>query len=647
MSANSVYNFKRIQIVPSGKDFVDIVLSKTQRKTPTVVHKGYPLPRIRQFYMRKVRFTQQTIHDKLSQILEDFPQIEDIHPFYADLMNVLYDRDHYKLALGQLSGARHLIDGVGKDYEKLLKFGDSLYRCKQLKRAALGRMATILKRHTSSLAYLEQVRQHLVRLPSIDPTTRTLLICGYPNVGKSSFLNKLTRANVEVQPYAFTTKSLFVGHMDYKYMRWQVIDTPGVLDRPLEDRNTIEMQSITALAHLCACILYFVDFSEQCGYTVKDQINLYHSIKPLFVHKQVLLVVNKIDLRSYDQLNPEEQALVQTVLEDGVELVQASCMTEEGVMHVKKIACDKLLNLRIETKMKGKKILDVLNRLHVAMPVPRDEKERPAFIPETAKNHEKAGVKDQHLLQNDDLEDVDDHSKRLQQLQLDSIRANLLKRHSSQALWKSDMTIPEIMDGKNVADFVDPEIEAKLDALEQEERILEVQHVYQSNEDDITMEDSDYEELMKLSKAIRDKKTLILQEHRLKSKNRFSSIMKRVSAEKIPSTAVGKSDKLSVDHNITTNRSLKRKRSPTRSSDTAKKVVLGAAHSAGTRTKRPHIEMGLKNAHQSLTVSRMAHRVRVKAGLNARRGESDRKILNMKPKHLFTGKRGIGSTNRR
>jgi nucleolar GTP-binding protein len=150
MSANSVYNFKRIQIVPSGKDFVDIVLSKTQRKTPTVVHKGYPLPRIRQFYMRKVRFTQQTIHDKLSQILEDFPQIEDIHPFYADLMNVLYDRDHYKLALGQLSGARHLIDGVGKDYEKLLKFGDSLYRCKQLKRAALGRMATILKRHTSS-----------------------------------------------------------------------------------------------------------------------------------------------------------------------------------------------------------------------------------------------------------------------------------------------------------------------------------------------------------------------------------------------------------------------------------------------------------------------------------------------------------------
>ena len=94
-----------------------------------------------------------------------------------------------------------------------------------------------MKRQGQSLQYLEQVRQHLSRLPSIDPNTRTLLVCGYPNVGKSSFLNKITRADVEVQPYAFTTKSLYVGHTDYKYLRWQVVDTPGILDHSLGRKN--------------------------------------------------------------------------------------------------------------------------------------------------------------------------------------------------------------------------------------------------------------------------------------------------------------------------------------------------------------------------------------------------------------------------
>lgn len=71
---------------------------------------------------------------------------QDLHPFLSSLVNVLYDKNHYKLALGQLRTARHLIDSVAKDYVRLLKFGDSLYRCKQLKRAALGRYAFKFRR---------------------------------------------------------------------------------------------------------------------------------------------------------------------------------------------------------------------------------------------------------------------------------------------------------------------------------------------------------------------------------------------------------------------------------------------------------------------------------------------------------------------
>merc|ERR1712130_175273 len=301
----------------------------------------------RSFYMRKVKFTQTNFSEKLSMILTEFPKLEDIHPFYADLMNVLYDKDHYKLALGQINTARHLIDSVSKDYVRLLKFGDSLYRCKQLKRAALGRMATVMRRQNQSLGYLEQVRQHLSRLPTIDPNTRTLLITGFPNVGKSSFINKITRADVDVQPYAFTTKSLYVGHTDYKYLRWQVIDTPGILDHPLEDRNTIEMQAITALAHLRSAVLYFMDLSEQCGYSVEAQVLLFNSIKPLFNNKPTFLVINKIDAAKLEDLDEDKANMVRSVIEEShgkIKMIEISTFTDHGIMDLKQQACDALLS---------------------------------------------------------------------------------------------------------------------------------------------------------------------------------------------------------------------------------------------------------------------------------------------------------------
>ena len=69
------YNFKSIKVLPPASDLINIVLSKTQRKTPTVVHPGYAISRIRSFYMRKIKFCQETISEKLGDALEHFPKI--------------------------------------------------------------------------------------------------------------------------------------------------------------------------------------------------------------------------------------------------------------------------------------------------------------------------------------------------------------------------------------------------------------------------------------------------------------------------------------------------------------------------------------------------------------------------------------------
>lgn len=97
------------------------------------------------------------------------------------------------------------------------------------------------------------------RLPAIDPSARSVVVTGYPSAGKSSFLNALTNANVDVQAWAFTTQSLLIGHAEHRGLKFQVIDTPGLLDHAPEERNTIELQAITALAYLNSAIVYVID----------------------------------------------------------------------------------------------------------------------------------------------------------------------------------------------------------------------------------------------------------------------------------------------------------------------------------------------------------------------------------------------------
>jgi len=502
--------------------------------------------------MRKIKFTQQTISERLTTILTDFPRLNDIHPFYADLCNTLYDRDHYKLALGQLNTARSLVDQIARDMIRMVKYADSAYRCKCLKRAALGRMCTVLKRQKASLAYLEEVRKHLSRLPALDPNTRTILMCGLPNVGKSSFMNKITRGNVDVQPYAFTTKSLFVGHCDYKYLRWQVIDTPGILDHSLEERNTIEMQAIIALAHLTCSVLYFCDISEHCGYSIEQQCSLFRSIKPLFANKQLIIVVNKVDQQPWETLDPEKKEMIEALAKDvNCSLMTMSNVSEHGVSEVKATACEKLLASRVDARVSGKKIEGVMNRLQVFHPAPRDNVEREAHIPDSVKEaiaEGRIGSADHKPKRSrtgyaPTVEDVDGGEDEVMNGEYRKTARDLMWENGGPGVWAPDYreqydlkdeewrfdAIPEIIDGKNISDYVDPDIEKKLAELEMEEeqlmKELEAQRMGEEPESDL---DSEEEAAVE---AIRDRKKII---------NKMSQVKKSENKPVIPRTVRGR-----------------------------------------------------------------------------------------------------------
>lgn len=633
----SHYNFKKITVVPTAKDFIDVILSKTQRKTPTVVHKQYKISRIRQFYLRKVKFTQQSYHDKLTQMLTDFPKMDDVHPFYADLMNILYDKNHYKLALGQINMARHLIDNVAKDYSRLLKFADSLYRCKCLKKAALGRMCTIIKRQAQSLQYLEEVRQHLSRLPSIDPNTRTLLICGFPNVGKSSFLNKVTQADVEVQPYAFTTKSLYVGHTDYKYLRWQVVDTPGILDHALEERNTIEMQAITAMAHLRASILYIMDVSEQCGYSLDEQINLFNNIKALFVNKPLIVVANKVDIKKIQDLHPDKKKHFDEFIEQNIPVIEMSTLNEEGIMSVRNEACERLLAHRVELKIKSSKINDVLNRLHLAEPAKRDNVARTPFIPESVAKRREASM---------EVERTKRKLERDLELELgDDYIIDLRKTWDLQNTEEKYDTIPETWNGHNVADFIDPEIMAKLDQLEEEEeKLMQAGYYDEKMEND----DEEMQDIKKVAKKIRTKRKLGILESRFNKGHKRTSTAPR-TAKKVPRSRLEKTmEDLGLDMSNKDDAHYTKSIARSESHVPVKRAREDSEGRVRSSSKTPRDKSGLRDESAAGVVTNMRNKSQRKFNKKLNRvGEGDRVITTKKPKHLFSGKRKMGKTDRR
>lgn len=644
--------------MPTSQEFLDIVLSRTQRRLPTQIRSGFQITRIRAFYMRKVKYTAETFGEKLSAILDGFPRLADIHPFHKDLLNTLYDADHFRIALGQCNTAKSLIETVSRDYVRLIKYGQSLFQCKQLKRAALGRMATICKRLKDPLLYLDQVRQHLGRLPSIDPNTRTLLICGYPNVGKSSFLKNISRADVDVQPYAFTTKSLFVGHFDYKMLRFQAIDTPGILDHPLEEMNTIEMQSITAIAHLRSAIMYFMDLSEQCGYSVHAQMALFRSIKPLFANKLVFIVVNKIDVTRIEDLEEATQAELKELLGMGnVELLQTSCATMEGVMNVRNAACDRLLAERNAAKLKNGtnasgevtgRLGDVLKRIHVAQPIGGVTRE--TFIP--------VGVKEKVKYDKNDpnrpklMRDIEEEEGGAGVFNINLRDKYLLENDE----WKNDR-IPETFEGKNVYDFIDPDIDAKLAALEEEESRLAEEGYYDDEEEEL--EDADEADIKYKADLIREKRQLIRNENKMRKSLKNKAIIPRNKKNVDLSTMQAGLENAGYDTSAIEERARNatkpsRPRSRATTEDTAMDVDatpeerLRSKSRVQSRTAASNRNAtGITDGKAQEKAARLAKLVQRQRNRMARQGDADRRETASKAKWLLAGKRGAGSARSR
>ena len=275
---------------------------------------------------RRVVTACQVIKDKLKSILDAVPEIEELHPFYQDYIDITVGVDSMKQALGALNWAYGILAQLEREYSNKFKRNPS-EKASSIQREAYGRIASVVNKIEKDLDFLDFAKASLRNMPTIDFDATTIVIAGFPNVGKSTLLRQISGADPQVANYPFTTKGIQIGHTERHWKSIQFIDTPGLLDRPVLEMNDIEMNAIVALEHLADAILFIFDGSETCGFHLESQYNLLKQIEKIFSEIPIIYLFNKMDIEQDKEYinqfvdNPENTLFISALDGDGVDKI--------------------------------------------------------------------------------------------------------------------------------------------------------------------------------------------------------------------------------------------------------------------------------------------------------------------------------------
>jgi nucleolar GTP-binding protein len=306
--------FEDLPTTPTAEELVDRAFSRAARAGRA--KSGVEAQR------SMLQTAANVLSDNLEHVVTSWPDFSTIDSFYYELADAIVDVDEVRKSLSEVGWASNQTDEIKREYQGRLR-GD-IETARKLRKQAFARLADIVEEVSDDLDRLNTARDELKVLPDIRPDEPTIVVAGFPNVGKSTFVNHVTNARHEIASYPFTTTRVGVGHLTREHIRYQLVDTPGLLDRE-EKRNPIELQAESALSHVADCVLVFVDASETCGYPLDQQLALRNGVRERF-ETPVLTVCTKAD-RSRD-IDADHYLSVER--EDGIEELLAAAVDAVG-----------------------------------------------------------------------------------------------------------------------------------------------------------------------------------------------------------------------------------------------------------------------------------------------------------------------------
>jgi nucleolar GTP-binding protein len=319
--------FSALKSIPDDRVLLDTAFSRAAKinlgksKKPAHV-------RSREREIAKLRLVQDIIATRLDEVVKGFPSFDKIEPFYKALADTVVPVDELRQALASVTSAIRVLRNITKDSRHRLAQAEASVDARNLRAAAYGRIASVLARLNPKLEIIRRAAKEYRRFPSIDLAIPVIVVAGFPNVGKSSFVTWLSSAQPEIAEYPFTTKKISVGHFPLDPAGGQLLDVPGLLDRPMEERNPIERRAIAALQYLADYIIFLIDPTLTCGYEVTGQIALFHEVRRMFPTVELHPLLNKCDIAT------EEEKARATALLDVGPLGRISSKTGEGIREV-------------------------------------------------------------------------------------------------------------------------------------------------------------------------------------------------------------------------------------------------------------------------------------------------------------------------
>ncbi len=266
--------------------------------------------------LAKVSAAGDIVSSTLLKYIDSFPSFEKREDLFSELVDVLVGIDSLKKSLGSLNWCARKASQLQREYRGKIGRAGNVGEVSKYRKEFYGRLSSVIDQIADNLEFLGRARDELKMVPGIDPDMPTVVIAGYPNVGKSLLVEKFSRARPKIASYPFTTKGIGIGHFEVRWSRFQIIDTPGLLDRKLEERNDIELQAVLALKYLADVIVFMLDPSTTSGYPLEDQISLLRSVEKAFGDIPILVVENKVDIMRSDSERLKISALTGEGLEE-------------------------------------------------------------------------------------------------------------------------------------------------------------------------------------------------------------------------------------------------------------------------------------------------------------------------------------------